>query len=106
MLNINAYQPVVHEKKIFEDLSKFSLFCPLLGSKWGQPPLFEQIWIPIYQACFLPTLVEIGLVVLEKKSFKGKSWRRTDDGRCARHKLSWPAARWANKYADTPFYTI
>jgi len=22
-------------------------------------------------------LVEIGLVVLEKKSFKGKSWRRT-----------------------------
>jgi len=26
-------------------------------------------------------LVEIGPVVLEKKSFKGKSWRRTDDGR-------------------------
>jgi len=22
---------VVHEKKIFEDLSNFSLFCPLLG---------------------------------------------------------------------------
>jgi len=37
---------------------------------------------------FLPSLGEIGLVVLEKKSFKGKSWRRTDgrrtdDGRCA-----------------------
>jgi len=28
-------------------------------------------------------LVEIGLVVLEKNSFKGKSWRRTDNGRCA-----------------------
>jgi len=31
---------------------------------------------------FLPSLIEIGLVVLEKKSFKGKSWRPTD-GRCA-----------------------
>jgi len=37
MPNINAFRPVVHEKKIFEDLSKFSLFCPLLGSKMGQP---------------------------------------------------------------------
>jgi len=27
---INAFRPVVPEK-IFEDLSKFSLFCPLLG---------------------------------------------------------------------------
>jgi len=47
MLNISAFRPVVHEKKIFEHLSKFSLFCLLL--------------------------VEIGLEVLEKKSFKGKS---------------------------------
>jgi len=36
MPNINAFRPVVHEK-IFEDLSKFSLFCPLLGPKGGQP---------------------------------------------------------------------
>jgi len=68
MPNINAFRPVVHEKKIFEDLSKFSIFCPLLGPKRGQP-LFEQIWIPIPQGCFLPSLVEIGLVVLEKKIF-------------------------------------
>jgi len=33
MPNINAFWPVVHEKKIFEDLSKLSLFCP----KRGQP---------------------------------------------------------------------
>jgi len=36
MLYINAFQPLVHEK-IFEDLSKFSLFCPLLGPKRSQP---------------------------------------------------------------------
>jgi len=39
----------------------------------GPAPLFEQILIPIPQACFPPSLVEIGQVVLEKKSFKGKS---------------------------------
>jgi len=31
MPNINVFRPVVHE--IFEDLSKFSLFYPLLGPK-------------------------------------------------------------------------
>jgi len=38
--NINAFRPVFHiftEKKIFEDLSKFYLFCPLLGPKKCQP---------------------------------------------------------------------
>jgi len=38
--NINTFRPVVHENKIFEDLSKFSL----LGPK--RAPLFEQIWFP------------------------------------------------------------
>jgi len=51
-------------RRFLKDLSKFSLFC--------QPPLFEQIWIPIPQARFPPTLVEMGQVVLEKNSFKGK----------------------------------
>jgi len=37
MLNINAFRPVVHEKNIFEDLLKFSLFSPLLGPKRCQP---------------------------------------------------------------------
>jgi len=37
MPNINAFRPVVHEKKIFEDLSKVSIFCHLLGPKGGQP---------------------------------------------------------------------
>jgi len=48
MSNINAFWPVVHEK-IFEELSKLSLFRPSLG----QP-----------QACFLPSLVEIGPVLM------------------------------------------
>jgi len=97
MLNIKTFWPVVHEKKIFEDLSNFSLFCPLLG----QPLYLNKIWIPIPQACFLPRLVEINLMVLEKKSFKGKSWRRTDGRQTTDaapwHKLSWPSARWAKK---------
>jgi len=55
--NINAFQPVVQEK-IFED----SLFCTLLSLQMVQA-----------QACFLPSLVEIDPVVLEKKSIKGQS---------------------------------
>jgi len=40
-------------------------------------------------------LVEIGIVVLEKKSFKGKvdTGQTTDDGPAPWHKLSWPVAR-------------
>jgi len=42
MPNSNAFEVVVHEK-IFKDLSKFPLFCPLNGLD----PWFEQIGIPI-----------------------------------------------------------
>jgi len=37
MPNIKAFRPEVHEKKIFEDLTIFPLFCPLFGTKSGQP---------------------------------------------------------------------
>jgi len=40
---------------------------PLIGPQKGPTPLFEQLWIPILQACSLPSLDEIGLEVLEKK---------------------------------------
>jgi len=43
MLHINAFRLVVHEKKIFEDLSTFSLFLPLIGPQKGPAHLFEQI---------------------------------------------------------------
>ena len=44
-----------------------SLLSPL-GK--GHGPSFEQIWIPITQGCFVPSMVKIGQVVLEKKIFK------------------------------------
>ena len=50
-------------------------FSPL----WrGQGPSFEQNWIPFTQRWFVPSLVEIDPVVLEKKSKIGKVYRRTD----------------------------
>ena len=36
----------------------------------------EQTWIPITQGCFVPSLVEIGPVVLEKKM---KMWKVYDN---------------------------
>ena len=40
---------------------------PPLGN--GQGPSFQQTWVLITQGCFVPSLVEIGPVVLVKKSF-------------------------------------
>jgi len=73
---------------------KMFLILPLTVPQKGPAPLFEQIWFPISQACFLSSLVEIGRVVLEKKSFERKSCCRTDAAPW--HKLSWPLTRWAN----------
>ena len=47
----------------------FSLLSPL-GK--GQGPSPEKNWIRIIQRCFVPTLVEIGPMVLEKKIFKSR----------------------------------
>jgi len=37
MPNGNAFQPVVHEKNTFGDLSIFSSFCPLFQPTWANP---------------------------------------------------------------------
>jgi len=37
---------VIHEKKIFEDLSKFSLFCPLLDPKRVQTLYLNKSELP------------------------------------------------------------
>ena len=61
---------VVLEKKIFKFhpcIFTISLVSPL-GEGWG--PSFEQTWIPFTQGYFVPSLVKIGPVVLEKKIFK------------------------------------
>ena len=39
---------------------------------------FDQTWIPFTQGCFVPSLVEIGLVVLEKKMKMWKVYQQTD----------------------------
>ena len=44
----------------------FVIISPWKG--WG--PSFEQTYIPFTQGCFVPSLVEISSVVLEKKIFK------------------------------------
>ena len=54
----------------------------ILGELIGSS--FEQTWIPFTQGCFVPSLVEIGPVVLEKKMKMWKVYRQTDrqtDGR-------------------------
>ena len=43
---------------------RYFVFTPL-GK--GRGPSFEQTWIPFPQGCFVPSLVEIRPVVLEKK---------------------------------------
>jgi len=47
MPNINAFWPVIHEKKIFLRFVKISHYLPLKWSPKGPAPWFEQIWIPI-----------------------------------------------------------
>jgi len=69
MPNINAFQSVVHEK-IFLRFINIFLILPLIWPQKGPAPLFEQIWIPIPQACFPPSLIAIGQVVHEKMIFK------------------------------------
>jgi len=70
MLNINVFPLLVHEKKIFEDLSKCSLFCPLLCPKRGQPLYLNksqspsprhvscQVWLKLAQWFLRSTLKE------------------------------------------------
>ena len=49
----------------------------LFISPWKRAgPSFEQGWIPIFQGCFVLSLVEIGPVVLEKKI---KMWKVYDN---------------------------
>ena len=61
--------PVVLEKKIFKSC-QFIFINSQLSPLWeGRGPSFEQTWFPFTQGCFVPSLVEIGSVVLEKKIF-------------------------------------
>ena len=71
-INLNSFHPrsfveiglVVLEKKIFKFRKYILLFHNYLPLEKGCDPSFEQTWIPFTQGCFVPSLVEIGPVVL------------------------------------------
>ena len=61
--------PVVLEKKIIKMYQCFfAMFLSPIDK--GRNPSFEQTWITLTQRCFVPSLVEIGPLVLEKKILK------------------------------------
>jgi len=73
MPNINAFRSVDHEKNIFFNFIIILLILPLIGPKGDQPLYLNKSEFPSPKHCSPPRLVEIGQVVLEKKSFNGKS---------------------------------
>jgi hypothetical protein len=69
-VNMTYSYSVVLEKKIFKWLHPISAFLKL-SPLWRRPsPLFEQFRIPFTQGWFVPSLIEIGLLILENKIFK------------------------------------
>ena len=58
--SINTYNYIITLIK----RRKNTIIIILMRIKWF---FFEQNWIPFTQGCFVPSLVEIGSVVLEKK---------------------------------------
>ena len=79
--------PVVLEKKILKFrhcIFRYLVIISPLGK--GRGPLFEQTWAPFTQGCFVPSLVEIGPVVLGKKIY-----RQIDDERP--ENLTWVSAQ-------------
>ena len=81
--------PVVLEKKIFKSCQFIFNYFPIISPLEGRGPSFEQIWIPFTQGHFVPNLVKIGPVVLEKKMKMWKINRRTDRRRTTCVQLSW-----------------
>jgi len=83
MPNINAFRPVVHEKKIFEDLSKFSLFCPLLGPKRGQPLYLNKSESPSPKNVSYQVWLKLAKWFLRSRLKETVDTGRTTDGHCA-----------------------
>ena len=57
------------EKKILKCSQCIFTISQLLPLWEGCGPFFEQCWISFTQKCFVPSFVEVGQVVLEKKFF-------------------------------------
>ena len=67
---------VVLEKVIFKVCQCIFAISSLSPFEKGQGPSFEQSWIRFTQGCFVPTLVAIVTLVLEKKL---KMWKVYDN---------------------------
>ena len=67
----------------FESLKMSFLYFIISPLVKGRGPTFEQTWIHVTQGCFVPSLVEIGPVVLKRKM---KMWR-FKDRRTDRHTI-------------------
>jgi hypothetical protein len=68
-INITYSGPVVLENKIFKWHHPIFAFLWLSPLWRGPGPLFEQFRISIIQGWFVPSLIEIGLLLLGKKIF-------------------------------------
>jgi len=69
ILNINTFRHWFMRRRFLKIYQNVSLFCNLLGPKEASPFIWTNM-NPHLQVCFLLSLVEISLVVLEKKTFK------------------------------------
>ena len=69
MPNLGEIWNVSLEKGIFKYRQCIFAISEISPIGEGHGPSFEQTWIPFIQECFVPSLVEIGSVVLEKKIF-------------------------------------
>jgi hypothetical protein len=69
-VNMTYSGSVILEKKIFKWPHPIYAFLRLSPLWRGPGPLFEQFRIPFTQGWFMSSLIEIGLLVLEKKIFK------------------------------------
>ena len=67
--NLVKIGPEVLDKNIFKCCQCNLAFLLLSPLKKMCGPSYEQNWIPFTQGCFVPSLVKIGPVILEKKIF-------------------------------------
>jgi len=74
MPNIKGFRPVVHEKKIFEDLTKFSL----LGPKRGQPLYLNKSEYPSPKHVSHQVWLKLAKWFVRRSRLKEKVNRRTD----------------------------
>jgi hypothetical protein len=79
-------------RKDFQNLSLYFYIFTIISPWKLSITIIWSVWIPFNQGCFLPCLVEIGMVVLEKKLKMWKVYRQTNDGWSEKLELSAPVS--------------